>query len=222
MVDTYAIRCEAVKTVFRTAGESFVALDGVSLKIAPGEFVALVGPSGCGKTTLLHSLSGIIRPDGGRVWVDGTELTALGDGARTRLRRDRIGIVFQKFNLMPTLSALDNVGIMRKLGAKAGRKTPEEMLEAVGLGNKVTSLPSELSMGEEQRVAVARALYTEPTIILADEPTGSVDSASKAHILDIFERCNREMGRAILIATHDPAVAGRAGRVIEMADGRVI
>lgn len=181
-----------------------------------------MGPSGCGKTTLLYVLSGILRPARGRVWVDGKEITALADHQRTRLRRDRIGMVFQKFNLLPTLSARENVAIMKKLGAPVGAASLEELLKTVGLGDKRNNLPSELSMGEEQRVAIARALYTDPAIILADEPTGSVDSTSKAHILDVFERCNRENGTTILIATHDAEVAGRANRVVEMRDGGIV
>lgn len=213
---------EDIRVVFGASDYRFVALDGINLKVASGEFAVLMGPSGCGKTTLLHVLSGILRPTSGCVWVDGTELTALGSAARTRLRRDRIALIFQKFNLLPTVSARGNVAIMKKLGASVGTSSPDELLETVGLGAKKDNLPSELSMGEEQRVAIARALYTDPAIILADEPTGSVDSANKTRILDVFEDCNREMGRTILVATHDENVASRAGRVIEMEDGKVV
>jgi len=217
-----ALKAEGVSVVFRSGGGRFAAVDGIDLEVACGEFAALMGPSGCGKTTLLHVLSGILRPTNGSVWVDGTELTALSGAARTRLRRDRISVIFQKFNLLPTVSALGNVAIMKKLGANVGTSSPDELLETVGLGAKKGNLPSELSMGEEQRVAIARALYTDPAIILADEPTGSVDSANKAHILDILEGCNRETGRTVLVATHDENVAARAGRVIGMGEGKVI
>lgn len=222
MTGKTALTAEDISVVFGSGDRPFVALDGVDLEIAPGEFAALMGPSGCGKTTLLHVLCGILRPARGRVWVNGTELTALSDAARTRLRRDRIGVIFQKFNLLPAVSALGNVAIMKKLGAAVGGASPDVVLETVGLGDKKRNLPSELSMGEEQRVAIARALYTDPAVILADEPTGSVDSANKTHILDIFEKCSREMGRTILVATHDENVAARAGRVIEMEDGKVV
>ena len=222
MASRTALKGEAITVVYRSPGAPFVALDGVDIDIVSGEFAALMGPSGCGKTTLLHVLGGIMRPAAGRVWLDGVEVTALGNNARARLRRNRVGIVFQKFNLLPTLSARDNVAIMRKLGATPGKATPEDILQDVGLGDKINQVPSELSMGEEQRVAVARALYTEPAIILADEPTGSVDSANKNHILDIFERYNRETGQTILVATHDPVIAARAGRVIEIADGKIM
>jgi putative ABC transport system ATP-binding protein len=222
MTGKTTLKAEDISVVFGSRDNPFVALDGVDLEVAPGEFAALMGPSGCGKTTLLHVLCGILRPARGRVWVDGTELTALSDAARTRLRRDRIALIFQKFNLLPALSALGNVAIMKRLGAVVGGASPDAVLETVGLGDKKGNLPSELSMGEEQRVAIARALYTDPAIILADEPTGSVDSANKTHILDMFEKCNRELGRTILVATHDEGVAARASRVIEMADGKVV
>jgi putative ABC transport system ATP-binding protein len=222
MASKIALKAEDISVVFKSGAGSFVALEGVSLEIASGELAAVMGPSGCGKTTLLYVLSAILRPARGRVWVDGTEITALTDAHRTRLRRDRIGMVFQKFNLLPTLSARENVAIMKKLGAPAGAASLEELLKTVGLGDKRNNLPSELSMGEEQRVAIARALYTNPAIILADEPTGSVDSTSKSRILNVFERCNREDGTTILIATHDTEVAGRANRVVEMRDGGIV
>lgn len=222
MAGKTALTAEDISVVFGSGDRPFVALDGVDLEIAPGEFAALMGPSGCGKTTLLHVLCGILRPARGRVWVNGTELTALSDAARTRLRRDRIGVIFQKFNLLPAVSARGNVAIMKKLGAGVGGASPDAVLETVGLGDKKRNLPSELSMGEEQRVAIARALYTDPAVILADEPTGSVDSANKTHILGIFDYCNREMGRTILVATHDENVAARACRVIGMADGKIV
>jgi putative ABC transport system ATP-binding protein len=222
MASKIALKAEDISVVFKSGAGRFVALEGVNLEIASGEFAAVMGPSGCGKTTLLYVLSGILRPARGRVWVDGTEITALTDPRRTRLRRDRIGMVFQKFNLLPTLSARENVAIMKKLGAPVGAASLEELLSTVGLGDKRNNLPSELSMGEEQRVAIARALYTDPAVILADEPTGSVDSTSKAHILDVFEGCNAENGATILIATHDAEVAGRANRVVEMRDGEIV
>jgi putative ABC transport system ATP-binding protein len=222
MAEKTALKAEDISVVFESGAGRFVALDGVNLEIASGEFTAIMGPSGCGKTTLLYVLSGILQPSHGRVWVNGTEITALTDRNKTRLRRDRVGMVFQKFNLLPTLSARENVAVVKKLGASIGTTPLEEMLDTVGLAGKGNNLPSELSMGEEQRVAIARALFTNPVIILADEPTGSVDSTNKTYILDIFEKCNRDKGATILIATHDAEVAAKTNRVVKMRDGRII
>lgn len=200
------------------------ALRGVNVDIRAGEFVSIMGPSGCGKSTLLHLLGGLCRPSSGKILLDGTDLSVTSDGERTRLRRQKIGFVFQRFNLLPTLTVQGNLEIARQIfgnGHPEGREIAE-LLDVVGLGHKVHHKPLELSVGEQQRVAVARALVNRPSIVLADEPTGNLDSQNSQHILELLAELNREKKQTILMITHNPEAADVGHRVIEMLDGRVV
>ncbi len=199
------------------------ALDGVDLKVAQGEFVAIVGPSGCGKSTLLHLTGALERPDEGTIIVNGEDLATERNLCRHRARE--VGLVFQLDNLLPTLTASENVQVpMFEIGiSTSGRKKrATKLLELVGLEGKEMSRPSEMSGGERQRVAIARALANEPGILLADEPTGRLDSASGRRILDLIEELRETRGLTILLVTHDPLVAARADRLLQMLDGRIV
>ena len=201
------------------------ALRGVDLEVARGELVALAGPSGSGKTTLLNLLGGLDVPDGGAVLLDGRDLGALGEGERTRLRRHRLGFVFQTFNLVPVLSARENVEYplwIAGVGAAERRRRAEAALGAVGLGERGNHRPDQLSGGERQRVAVARALVHQPLAVLADEPTGNLDSHNGQLVLDLLLRWNAESGATVVVATHDPAVLARLPRRVRLRDGVVV
>ncbi len=197
-------------------------LRGVSLSMAAGESVGLVGPSGSGKTTLLMILGGLERPNSGRVTIAGAELGTLGEDALARFRRDTIGIVFQSFHLVPTMTALENVAIPLEL---AGRRDAFEAaragLDAVGLAARVLHYPAQLSGGEQQRVAIARAFVTRPKLLLADEPTGNLDGATGRLVMDLLFRLGAEHGTALLLITHDHELARRCDRIVGLADGRV-
>ncbi|MBC7894150.1 MAG: ABC transporter ATP-binding protein [Cytophagaceae bacterium] len=200
------------------------AVRGVSLEVARGEYVAIVGPSGCGKSTLLNLLGAIDRPTGGRILLDGRDVTTLGDREATDLRLRHIGFVFQRFYLMPMLTAAENIELpMAEAGAaKAPRRARvRELLEYVGLGERAGHRPSELSGGEQQRVAIARALANAPSLLLADEPTGELDAKTGHEIIDLFARLNAE-GMTLLVVTHDAALARAARRTVHMLDGRVV
>ncbi len=189
----------------------------------PGEAVAIVGPSGRGKTTLLGLLAGLDRPTGGRVLLDGADLGALSEDARARLRREKIGFVFQSFQLIPTLTARENVAVPLDLaGNGGGAARADELLERVGLGGRRHHYPAQLSGGEQQRVALARAFIHRPSILFADEPTGNLDAATGARIIELMVELNREVGTTLVLVTHDLDLAGRARRVIRLADGRVV
>ncbi len=199
------------------------ALDGVDLTVNAGEFVAIVGPSGCGKSTLLHLIAALERPDGGTVRINGRDLAEENNLSRYRARE--IGLVFQLDNLLPTLGASENVQVpMFEMGVSAGErgKRARELLAQVGLGNREKNQPAELSGGERQRVAIARALANAPSILLADEPTGRLDSASGKLALDLLQELQESRGLTVLLVTHDPAVASRAQRIVHMLDGRVV
>ena len=199
------------------------ALRGVSLDIAPATFTAIMGPSGSGKSTLMHVLAGLDRPTEGTVEIAGTEIGKLDDGALTRLRRDKIGFVFQAFNLVPVLTDEENIRLPLTLAGRddAGGRV-ERLLEAVALSDRRTHRPAELSGGQQQRVAVARALASEPAVIFADEPTGNLDSATSAEILDLLRRAVDEFGQAVVMVTHEPTAAAIADRVIFLDDGQVV
>ncbi|HVS03923.1 MAG TPA: ABC transporter ATP-binding protein [Thermoanaerobaculia bacterium] len=200
------------------------ALRGVSLDVSAGELLAVVGPSGSGKTTLLNLLGTLDEPDGGTLRFAGDELAGLSDRRRTELRRRRLGFVFQTFNLVPVLSALENVEYplwIAGVGRRERRRRAGEALDAVGLAARSRHRPDQLSGGERQRVALARALVHEPAAVLADEPTGNLDSVTGGEILDLLVRLNRERGTTFLVATHDPEVMRRAGRRLTLRDGRV-
>jgi putative ABC transport system ATP-binding protein len=199
------------------------ALRGVSLDIAPGTFTAIMGPSGSGKSTLMHVLAGLDRPTDGTVDIDGTEIGKLDDGDLTRLRRDKIGFVFQAFNLVPVLTAEENVRLPLTLAGRDDKgDRVAQLLEAVALTDRRTHRPAELSGGQQQRVAVARALASEPAVIFADEPTGNLDSATSAEILDLLRRAVDEFGQAVVMVTHEATAAAIADRVIFLDDGQVV
>jgi putative ABC transport system ATP-binding protein len=207
------------------AGEPPVrAVDGVSLALEAGEFVAVTGPSGCGKSTVLHLCGGMDRPSSGTVHLEGVALDTLDDDGLTRVRRERVGFVFQFFNLLPTLTVLENTALPLLLAGAAptaAEAAARAWLDRVGLSHRARHLPRQLSGGEMQRAAIARALVHEPALIVADEPTGNLDSENGARILALLAALNRDTGTTMLIATHDKEVAGAAHRVVTMRDGRI-
>jgi len=218
------IRLEQVAKVYSLGGVEVRAVDGVTLAIARGEFVALVGPSGCGKTTLLNLMAGIDRPTSGEVWLEGARLDRLSDDRLTRLRRTKVGIVFQFFNLLPTLTAWENVALPLLLDGVQGGEIEDRVrrqLDRVGLIHRARHWPHELSGGEQQRVAIARATVAEPGVVLADEPTGNLDSAAGGAVLELLQGVNREHGQTIILATHSPDAARRAGRIVGLRDGKI-
>jgi ABC-type lipoprotein export system ATPase subunit len=206
-------------------GEGLVrALDGVELDVSAGETVAVMGPSGCGKSTLLHLLGGLERPSAGEVWLDGRRIDQVSEKALARLRRHAIGFVFQAFHLMDELTAAENVEVPALLAGRsprAARRRAEELLERVGLTDRAKHLPSALSGGERQRVAIARALANEPHVVLADEPTGNLDSAATLDVLRLLDSL-RSAGQTLLIVTHDSRIAATADRLISMRDGAFV
>ncbi|MEL7118563.1 MAG: ABC transporter ATP-binding protein [Bacteroidota bacterium] len=200
------------------------ALNGVDLEIEAGEFTAIVGPSGSGKTTLLNIIGGLDKASSGEVWINGVDVSQLSDNELIDFRKNNIGFVFQAYNLIPVLTAKENVGFVMLLQKQAKAKREErvvELLNAVGLGDKIDKRPSELSGGQQQRVAVARALASKPTFILADEPTANLDSVSTSNLLDIMARLNEEEKMTFIFSTHDQRVIDRARRVITLVDGKI-
>jgi len=212
--------------VHRRFGEGAAAVDalaGVSVAFPQGEFSAVMGPSGSGKSTLMHVLAGLDRPTGGSVLVDGTEIATLDDAKLTQLRRDKIGFIFQAFNLLPVLTAEENIVLPLSI---AGKRPDAEWLRtliaAVGLDDRLTHRPSELSGGQQQRVAVARALVSRPAVVFADEPTGNLDSRASADVLELLRRAVDEFGQTVVMVTHDQDAAAVTDRVVELADGRIV
>ncbi|MGZ6896794.1 MAG: ABC transporter ATP-binding protein [Acidimicrobiia bacterium] len=205
-------------------GEAEVrALDGVTVDFTTGRFTAIMGPSGSGKSTLMHAVAGLDTLTEGSVWIGATELGSLSDKKLTQLRRDRIGFIFQSFNLIPTLTAAENIVLPMKLaGRKPDTAWVDNVVDTVGLGHRLGHRPSELSGGQQQRVAVARALAGRPQIILADEPTGNLDSRTGAEILAFMRSAVRELGQTIVMVTHDPVAASYADRAVFLADGRIV
>jgi ABC-type lipoprotein export system ATPase subunit len=220
--DRAVVVLEHVARAYLRGAQEVLALSDVSFDVRAGEMVALVGPSGCGKSTCLNMISGVDRPDGGRVLVCGVELASASAAQLTRLRRRDIGIVFQAFHLVPHLTVAENVALPLALDGRRDRARVLEMIERVGLAHRSDHYPSELSGGEEQRTAVARALVHRPRVVLADEPTGNLDSRSGRAVLDLIAELMSAEGSALVLATHDREVAGRADRVIALADGRVV
>lgn len=201
------------------------ALRGVSLEVKRGEFVAIMGPSGCGKSTLLHLLGGLLSPTSGKIIIDGEDISAVGDAQRTDIRRRKIGFVFQRFNLFPTLSAEGNLKLAEKIHTGNGNGSGErrrEVLRLLKLEDKMHHKPLELSGGEQQRVALARAIINSPAMILADEPTGNLDTENSEIVLDMFKRLNREFNQTIVMITHNPEAAAVCSRTIRMLDGRIV
>ncbi len=206
-------------------GDAFVdALRGVDLSIARGEFVALVGPSGSGKSTVLNLIGGLDRPTSGQVWINGTELSASDERTLTRHRRQHVGFVFQSFNLLPRLTAEENVALplmFNGVPEQERRARARVLLEQVGLGPRLAHRPTQLSGGEQQRVAIARALVGQPALLLADEPTGNLDTTTGAEIMALLRELNQEQGLTLLVVTHDPEIATFADRVVRLRDGRI-
>ena len=205
-------------------GEATVhALDGVTVGFPKGRFTAIMGPSGSGKSTLMHILAGLDRPTSGSVILDGVEITELDDRKLTELRRERVGFVFQSFNLLPVLDARENIVLPLSIAGK--RPDPEwldTLITTVGLGDRLDHRPSELSGGQQQRVAVARALASKPAVVFADEPTGNLDSKSSAEVLDLLRRSVDEFGQTVIMVTHDATAAAYADRLLVLADGRIV
>ncbi|MFE2757568.1 ABC transporter ATP-binding protein [Actinosynnema sp. NPDC059335] len=198
------------------------ALDGVSVAFAAGKFTAIMGPSGSGKSTLMHCLAGLDTVDGGTVSIGGTEITSLGDKDLTKLRRDRVGFVFQAFNLLPTLTAEANILLGLELaGRKPDREWFDTIVDVLGLRDRLKHKPTELSGGQQQRVACARALVARPDVVFADEPTGNLDSRSGAEVLDFLRMSVRKLGQTVIMVTHDPVAASYADRVVLLADGHL-
>ena len=223
---SWMIEAEQVQKTYRIGKVDVPALRGVSLQVEKGEFVTIVGPSGSGKSTLFYILGGLTNADCGRVLIDGIDFTALSDSARTRMRRSKIGFVFQKFNLLPTLTAEDNIAIARDIAGKsdgvAERKYVEQITRLLGIDRRMDHRPSEMSGGEQQRVALARALVNQPAIVLADEPTGNLDSQNSEIVLSMLRRSNQELHQTVLMITHNPEAASYGDRIIHMRDGSIV
>jgi putative ABC transport system ATP-binding protein len=221
-ISAAAARAEELVKRYGAGQAAVTALDGVSIEIPAGSFTAVMGPSGSGKSTLLHCLAGLDKPDSGQVWIGGEELTSMPDRQLTRLRRDRVGFVFQAFNLLPVLSAAGNITLPLDIaGREADRGWLATVVAAVGLAGRLSHRPSELSGGQQQRVAIARALVSRPAIVFADEPTGNLDSRASAEVLDLLRRSVTEFGQTVVMVTHDPVAAAYSQRVVFLADGRV-
>ncbi len=226
----HIILAENLTKVYAAGRIQVAAVRGVSLAIEPGEFVAIVGPSGSGKSTLFYLLGGLTRATEGRVVIDGVDFASLSDGERTRLRKHRIGFVFQKFNLLPTLSAMGNIEIAYTIsgrgsgpnGVPMDRKYLDHLSEMLAIKGRLDHRPAELSGGEQQRVAIARALITRPAIVLADEPTGNLDTKNSDAVLQMLLRSNQELGQTTLMITHNPEAAAIAGRILYMRDGQIV
>ena len=220
---TPAARAENLVRRYGSGQAAVTALDGVTTQIPAGSFTAVMGPSGSGKSTLLHCMAGLDKPDAGRAWIGGEEITALPDRQLTRLRRDRVGFVFQSFNLLPVLSAAGNITLPLDIAGRAvDRQWLATVIETVGLADRLRHRPSELSGGQQQRVAIARALVSRPAIVFADEPTGNLDSRAGAEVLGLLRRCVTEFGQTVVMVTHDPVAAAYSQRVLFLADGRIV
>lgn len=219
------IQAENLTKVYGAGDTAVVALDHVFLTVNPGEFVAVMGPSGCGKSTLLHLLGGLDRPSDGNVSIDGQPLAKMSDDAISQLRRRKIGFVFQFFNLIPILSSVENAALPLLLDGSSSEQAKQKAIEwltKIGLGQRLASRPDQLSAGQQQRVAIARALVNQPSIILADEPTGNLDSKSSQEIIDIFRRLNEEQGITVIFVTHEQDIAAHTRRIVRLSDGRII
>jgi putative ABC transport system ATP-binding protein len=214
-----------LKMIYRVGKVDVNALRGVNLSVNEGEYVAIMGPSGCGKSTLLHVVGGMLQPTSGKVIIAGDDLTSMTDAERTNLRRRKIGFVFQRFNLFPTLTAEGNLKLAERIYNKSNGSDPSrrrEVLKLLRLDDKMHHKPLELSGGEQQRVAIARAIVNRPALLLADEPTGNLDSENSEVVLDMMRGLNKEFGQTIVMITHNAEAAARADRVIQMRDGHVV
>ncbi|OFV93430.1 MAG: ABC transporter ATP-binding protein [Acidobacteria bacterium RIFCSPLOWO2_02_FULL_61_28] len=222
---TEIIRIERLHKIFRIGKVEVPALRGVNLRVEDGEFVSLVGPSGCGKSTLLHVIGGLTAPTSGRVIVDGMDLGQMSDGLRTQLRKKKIGFVFQRFNLLPTLTAWGNIALACHIAGNRNGNSRAEMqavIKMLGLEARMGHRPYELSGGEQQRVAIARAVVNRPKIILADEPTGNLDTENSELVLNMLCELNHKFGQTILLITHNPEVSTFTDRIVNMRDGHIL
>jgi putative ABC transport system ATP-binding protein len=218
------IRIRDLRKVYRVGKVEVPALRGVDLDVARGEFLSIVGPSGSGKSTLFHIIGGLTAPTSGRVAVGGEDLAALSDAGRTRLRKRTVGFVFQKFNLLPNLTARDNIAVARYIGGTNSKPDPQfdEVLRLLGIEDRLDHKPNALSGGEQQRVAIARAIVNHPAILLADEPTGNLDTENSKAVLELLRDLNRRIGQTILMITHNPEAAAYGHSTAHMRDGRIV
>ena len=221
-MSNYAVETHDLRKTYRVGKVDVPALRGVDLQVQAGEFVAVVGPSGSGKSTLFHIIGGLTPPTSGRVRISDVDLASLSDAGRTRLRKKTVGFVFQKFNLLPNLTARDNIAVARYIAGARGPFTKDfdELLRLLGIEKRLHHKPNALSGGEQQRVAIARAIVNHPAILLADEPTGNLDTENSKAVLDILRDLNQRRGQTILMITHNPEAAAFAHRTIRMRDGR--
>ncbi len=219
------IVAEHLGKVYRAGKVEVPALRAVSFTVAPGEFVSIVGPSGSGKSTLFYNIGGLTRPSSGRLLIDGVDFATLNDAERTRLRKQKIGFVFQKFNLLPTLSAMDNILLAHEIACgncKLDQFYFDHLTELLGIRGRLHHRPSEMSGGEQQRVAIARALIARPAIVLADEPTGNLDSKNSDAVLAVLRRSNQELKQTVMMITHNPEAAAIGDRILHMRDGEML
>jgi len=216
------LRCASLTKTYSSGGRELTVLSNITFELEAGAFVAILGPSGSGKSTLLGLLAGLDRPSAGDVHLDGVALGELSEDGRARVRGEKVGFVFQSFHLIPTLTAAENVQVPLELRGLAARDRARELLERVGLGKRGHHFPAQLSGGEQQRVVVARAFSHAPRIVFADEPTGNLDAATGATVIDLMAEMNRALATTLVLVTHDPELAARARRVIRLADGAVV
>ena len=216
------IRCRALTKTYLSGGRPLTVLKNITFEVEPTGFVAVVGPSGSGKTTLLSLLAGLDRPTSGSVHLDGVDLDTLNEDGRARLRGEKVGFVFQSFQLIPTLTARENIQVPLELAGERDPARANELLGRVGLGDRGHHYPAQLSGGEQQRVALARAFSNRPRILFADEPTGNLDAATGGAVIDLMTGLNRELGTTMVLVTHDHDLAARARRIIRLADGAVV
>jgi len=213
-----------LQMVYRVGKVEVPALRGVDMTVKEGEFIAVMGPSGCGKSTLLHLMGGLLTPSAGSIYIDGVDLAKVSDAKRTEVRRKKIGFVFQRYNLLATLTAEGNIELARQIhgNGHVDDSSAKDLLRMLGLENKLHHKPTELSGGEQQRVALARAVINRPAILLADEPTGNLDSENSQMVLEMLQNLNRKYRQTIVMITHDPEAAATASRILEMRDGRIL
>ena len=217
------VAVQDLQMVYRIGKLEVSALRGVDIVVKEGEFVAVMGPSGCGKSTLLYLIGGLLRPTSGRIYIEGVDISLAPDAVKTEIRRKGMGFVFQSFNLLPTLTVGGNIELARQIYGDSDEKgSVQQILSLLGLEDKISHKPSELSGGEQQRVAIARAVINRPSLLLADEPTGNLDTVNSKMVLDMLQELHVKYGQTIIMITHNPEAAATAGRTIQMKDGRVL
>jgi putative ABC transport system ATP-binding protein len=216
------LSCESLTKTYASGGRELTVLSNITFEVEPGDFLAILGPSGSGKSTLLGLLAGLDRPTSGSVRLDGVALGELSEDQRARVRGEKVGFVFQSFQLIPTLTALENVQVPLELRGQPARDRAQELLARVGLDKRAHHYPAQLSGGEQQRVALARAFSHGPRVVFADEPTGNLDAATGATVIGLLGEMNRTIGTTLVLVTHDPELAARARRVVRLADGAVV